>query len=246
MNGCAVNTPYRKSQLYCLRLGLIIGGVFVIGLPSEQVEAPPPEIVPAGVAHSHHFSQGNFYLKCMAAGDAHCAAKKYRLAEQDYAAALEETNKFNAAPFCVIDTMQSLANVYLYEKKYKKAVVLFEKIEALSEKTLPEHDLRLTETLLDLAVSYTHNKQPVQAEATFKRIIAIWEQAPAGWEINLSISVQNLATFYVEHGRPAAVLAVLAQRKPGSFKLQIGNSEKHDNDPYQNYLKLSFAPDLNR
>ncbi len=245
MKCTVLKTPHRISKLYCLRLGLILAGVCLVGQQSvEQVEAPPAETAPAEVIQSHHCCQGNYYLQYMADGDAHLAAREYKLAERDYAAALQETSKFNAASFCVIDTMQSLANVYLYEKKYKKAVALFEKIETLSEKTLPVDDVRLTETLLDLAVSYTHNRQPAKAEATFKRIVAMWESAPAGWEVNRAISFHNLASFYLQHGRQADAVAVLFKQKPGNFSLQIGSSNQHGNNPYQHYAKFSFAPNL--
>jgi len=178
----------------------------------------------------------------MAAGDAHVATNKYGLAERDYAAALLETRKFNAANFCLIDTMQSLGNTYLHQRKYKHAVAIFEKITALSEKTLPVHDVRLTEPLLDLAVSYAGVKQTAMAEKTFKRIISIWETAPAGWENNQSISVHNLASFYMQNGRQVDVMAVLIKLQPDNLILQVEGSRKTSSDPYHHYSKFSFTP----
>ena len=127
----------------------------------------------------------------------------YAEAEKQFAAALDEAERFAPEDSRLSTSLYSLAEVYRVQGRYAAAEPLYMRALAIDAKALGTEHPDVATVLNNLALLYDAEGKYTEAEPLYQRSLAIWEKALGRDHPHVAQSLENYATLLRETGRDA-------------------------------------------
>jgi tetratricopeptide (TPR) repeat protein len=168
-------------------------------------------------------------------------------AEEEFLAALAQTQSFPAGDLRTPETLDALASVYMEEGKYEDAESKGNQVITLMEAAAKPDDIRLGYALMHLALIYDSQGKTEQAAPIWNRSLSILKNA-GGVDSHEMSNLNFHATFIADHNRAASAqiqhFVLELQESTGvsdtDLKSQLGRLVNNDKgaDAEQDRLRL--------
>ncbi len=147
------------------------------------------------------WSQTNTWEQQIEAGKKAYSRAQYAEAENRFAAALREAEKFGPEDARLATSLNELGLVYSAQDKYAEAEPLFRRALAIREKALGPDHADVARTLNNLAALHRLQNQPAEAEPLIRRALGILEKALGPEHPEVAGTLNNLAGRYRDRGK---------------------------------------------